>query len=72
MENNKNEKIVLDKEIQQLCNASSLEALNYYLVFPNQLVLDAETDNKEVKEYLFEIFMKSSKQLNNINKILNK
>ena len=68
MENNKNEKIVLDKEIQELCNASSLEALNYYLVFPNQLVLDAETDNKEVKEYLFEIFMKSSKQLNNINK----
>ena len=43
-------------EIKEFCNASPLEALNYYIVYPEQLIKDAKEQNYIPINYFMQVY----------------
>lgn len=52
------------KQLKQ-CDASPLEVLNYYLVYPNELIKDAYNKSQDVYIYLQQITIDALNQLDN-------
>ena len=61
-----NEEDEFEKQLKQ-CDASPLEVLNYYLVYPNELIKDAYNKSQDVYVYLQQITIDALNQLNNNN-----
>ena len=51
-------------EIMEVCNASPLEVLNYYLAYPEQLIKDATDKNYLPINYLMQVYQSALEYYN--------
>ena len=45
----------LSEEEKNICAFSPIEILNYYLCYPQQLIIDSNKSSKDIYNYLLEI-----------------
>ena len=58
-----NHNIKLTEQEMEVCNASPLEMLNYFIFYPNELLNQATQAGLDVKDYLDSLFFQVSEQL---------
>ena len=59
--------IELTQEQMDICNASPLEAIGYYIAYPQQLIKDASEQGRGVMEYFIDIYKKAEEYISNKN-----
>lgn len=64
---NINHNIELTEQEMEVCNASPLEVLNYYIIHPNELLVEATKIGVDAKDYLYNLLFDASEQINRSN-----
>ena len=59
--------IELTEQEMEACNASPLEVLNYYIIHPNELLVEATKVGIDVRDYLYNLLFDASEQMNRSN-----
>lgn len=62
-----NHDIELTEQEMEVCNASPLEVLNYYIIHPNELLVEATKVGIDVRDYLYNLLFDASEQINRSN-----